>query len=64
LSARGLLSVADPVVAASHFNWLVMSAPMNQAMLLGRDVTPAAADLDRFADNGVRAFLAAYGVRP
>jgi TetR/AcrR family transcriptional repressor of mexJK operon len=63
LAARGLLSVPDPVVAASHFNWLVMSAPMNQAMLLGRDVTPAAADLDRFADNGVRAFLAAYGVR-
>ncbi len=63
LGARGLLSVSDPVVAASHFNWLVMSAPMNQAMLLGRDVTPAAKDLDRFADNGVRAFLAAYGVR-
>jgi TetR/AcrR family transcriptional regulator, mexJK operon transcriptional repressor len=64
LGARGLLSVPDPEVAASHFNWLVMSAPMNQAMLLGRDVTPAAKDLDRFADNGVRAFLAAYGVRP
>jgi TetR/AcrR family transcriptional repressor of mexJK operon len=62
LGARGLLSVADPEVAASHFNWLVMSAPMNQAMLLGRDVAPAAADLDRFADNGVRAFLAAYAV--
>jgi TetR/AcrR family transcriptional repressor of mexJK operon len=63
LAARGLLELPDPAVAASHFNWLVMSAPMNQAMLLGRDVTPDSADLDRWADDGVRAFLAAYGVR-
>ena len=35
LADRGLLAIDDPLVAASHFNWLVMSAPLNQAMLLG-----------------------------
>jgi hypothetical protein len=29
-------------------------------MLLGPDAIPAPADLDRLADAGVRAFLAAY----
>ena len=53
----------DPVLAAAHFNWLVMSAPVNQAMLLGDDEIPARAELDRYADAGVRAFLAAYGRR-
>ena len=37
LAARGLLAVHDPNLAAAQFNWLVMSAPLNQAMLLGRD---------------------------
>jgi hypothetical protein len=37
-----------------------MSAPINRAMLLGPDSIPATADLDRVADAGVRAFLAAY----
>ena len=40
-----------------------MSAPLNEAMLLGRDEAPARAELDRYADTGVRAFLAAYGAR-
>jgi TetR/AcrR family transcriptional regulator, mexJK operon transcriptional repressor len=42
---------------------LIMSAPVNRAMLLGDGEIPAAADLDRYADSGVRAFLAAYGRR-
>jgi TetR/AcrR family transcriptional repressor of mexJK operon len=61
LAGRGLLRVDDAGLAAAHFNWLIMSAPMNQAMLLGRDVSPDPAELDRYADGGVRAFLAAYG---
>ena len=40
-----------------------MSAPVNRAMLLGDDEIPTAAELDRYADAGVRAFLAAYGRR-
>jgi AcrR family transcriptional regulator len=60
LGARGALRVDDPALAAAHFNWLVMSAPVNQAMLLGDDA-PTHEDLERHAAGGVRAFLAAYG---
>jgi AcrR family transcriptional regulator len=63
LAARGELQLEDPVLAATHFNWLIMSAPVNRAMLLGDDEIPGATDLDRYADGGVRAFLAAYGQR-
>ena len=61
LAARGLLHLADPRLAAAQFNWLIMSAPLNHAMLLGDDGPPDQADLDRWADDGVRTFLAAYG---
>lgn len=61
LSARGLLTIADPMVAASQFNWLVMAAPLNQAMLLGDAAIPSDDELHRHAAEGVRVFLAAYG---
>jgi TetR/AcrR family transcriptional regulator, mexJK operon transcriptional repressor len=61
LVERGLLTADDPELAAAHFNWLVMAAPVNRAMLLGDDAMPSAAELDRYAAGGVRAFLAAYG---
>ena len=64
LTARELLHAHDPELAAAHFNWLVMAAPVNRAMLLGDDAIPAAAELDRYAEAGVRAFLAAYGRPP
>ena len=60
LAARGLLQLEDPLLAAAQFNWLIMSAPLNHAMLLGDDGPPDPADLDRWADGGVRTFLAAY----
>ncbi|MPY93622.1 MAG: TetR family transcriptional regulator [Acidimicrobiia bacterium] len=60
LAERGVLRLDDPSLAAEHFNWLVMATPLNRAMLLGEDEPPAA-DLVRYADAGVRAFLAAYG---
>jgi AcrR family transcriptional regulator len=63
LAARGALRMDDPAIAAAHFNWLVMSIPLNRAMLLGDDEPPAGAELDRYAEAGVRAFLAAYGPR-
>jgi AcrR family transcriptional regulator len=63
LDARGLLRVPDPALAADHFNWLVMAAPVNRAMLLGLDDAPDPADLRRWAREGVGAFLAVYGVR-
>jgi AcrR family transcriptional regulator len=61
LEERGLLRADDPQLAAAHFNWLVMAAPVNRAMLLGDDAIPSAGELDRYAEGGVRAFLAAYG---
>jgi hypothetical protein len=63
LAARGLLHVTDPPIAAAHFNWLIMSIPLNNAMLLGNNDPPATADLDKYAQTGVQVFLAAYGHR-
>jgi len=63
LRARGMLVLDDPLLAAHHFNWLIMSIPLNEAMLLGHDAPLARADLDRYADAGVGVFLAAYGRR-
>jgi hypothetical protein len=64
LTARGVLSVDDPEVAARHLNWLVMSAPVNRAMLLGPKAVPSRAERDRIAEQGVRTFLRAYAAQP
>ena len=61
LAERGALALDDPGLAAAHFNWLIMSIPLNRAMLLGEDEPPGAAELDRYASAGVTAFLRAYG---
>jgi TetR/AcrR family transcriptional repressor of mexJK operon len=62
LSRRGLLRVDDPAMAAEHFNWLVLSIPLNRAMSWPADHAPfSSEELDRYADEGVRVFLAAYG---
>jgi AcrR family transcriptional regulator len=63
LASRGALELDHPRLAAAHFNWLVMSIPLNQAMLLGEDKPATPAELDRYADAGVRTFLAAYRKR-
>lgn len=63
LAKRGVLQLDDPLLAAQHFNWLIMSNPLNRAMLLGDDERPAPTEIDRYAETGVRAFLAAYGHR-
>jgi TetR/AcrR family transcriptional repressor of mexJK operon len=63
MAERGLLRLEDASLAAEHFNWLVMSMPLNRAMLLGDDEPPTDAELERYADAGVRVFLAAYGAR-
>ena len=60
LAARGLLALDDPALAAAHFNWLTMAAPVNRAMLLGDEAIPTVAEQRRYADGGARAFLAAY----
>jgi TetR/AcrR family transcriptional repressor of mexJK operon len=61
LAERGRLRVDDPLLAASHFAFLVLGAPLDRAMFCGDDAGLAPADHDRQADAAVRVFLAAYG---
>ncbi|WP_232666998.1 TetR/AcrR family transcriptional regulator [Pseudonocardia sp. TRM90224] len=61
LTDRGHLHIDDPLLAAQHFNWLVLSIPLNQAMFRAVDEDVPKAELERYADEGVRVFLAAYG---
>ncbi|MER5777359.1 TetR/AcrR family transcriptional regulator [Streptomyces sp. NPDC002039] len=63
LSARGLLKLDDPVLAARHFAWLILAIPMDRAMFFARDDIQPPAELERLADEGVRVFLAAYADR-
>jgi AcrR family transcriptional regulator len=59
LAERGLLRVPDPLLAAEHFNWLILSIPMNRAMFTATE--EPAERLQYYADEAVRVFLAAYG---
>lgn len=62
LDERGLLRAPDPLLAAQHFNWLVISIPLNKAMSVPLDGPLfTRRQLDRYADEGVRVFLSAYG---
>jgi len=63
LARRGGLRIHDPLLAAQHFNWLVLSVPLNRAMFLGSNTRFSRRELDRYADEAVRVFLAAYGTR-
>jgi len=63
LARRGLLRVDDPLLAAQQFNWLILSIPLNRAMFHGSDTGSPPGELERYADEGVRVFLAAYGSR-
>jgi AcrR family transcriptional regulator len=60
LAERGLLRVPDPLIAAEHFNWLILSIPLNRAMF--SDIGEPADRLEYYADEAVRVFLAAYAV--
>jgi TetR/AcrR family transcriptional regulator, mexJK operon transcriptional repressor len=60
-AARQGLSLEDPNLAAEHLLSLILSNPLNQAMLLGDENSFTDAALDRYADVGVTAFLRAYG---
>lgn len=61
LDRRGLLRVPDPVMAGEHYNWLILSTPVNRAMSepLDRPLY-SRRQLDHYADEAVRVFLAAY----
>lgn len=59
LAERGHLQLDEAVLAAEHFNWLVLAIPLNRAMLTGVEEVPPA-DLEHYSDEAVRVFLAAY----
>ena len=61
LVARGQLQVADSLLAAQLLNYLILSVPLNEAMFTGRDKPYSRRYLNRYADEAVRVFLAAYG---
>lgn len=61
LVARGQLQVPDSLVAAQLLNYLILSVPLNEAMFTGRDKAYSRRYLNRYADEAVRVFLAAYG---
>ncbi|MEV4664626.1 TetR/AcrR family transcriptional regulator [Micromonospora echinofusca] len=61
LTERGLLRAPDPLLAAQHLNYLILSIPLNEAMFAVRESYDEA-ELHRWADEAVRVFLAAYGV--
>jgi TetR/AcrR family transcriptional regulator, mexJK operon transcriptional repressor len=61
LAEKGRLHVADPMMAAGHFAFLVMGEPLDRALLgLGTDRPPD--ELDAVALAGVAAFLRAYRI--
>ncbi|WP_222723702.1 TetR/AcrR family transcriptional regulator [Streptomyces sp. t39] len=59
LADQGLLRIDDALLAANHFSGLLLWIPVNQAMFTG-GTHHTDADLDRYATEGARAFLAAY----
>ena len=61
LAELGLLRLDDAPLAARHFAYLVLGAPLDRAMFCGGDGEMTPAELERQADAAVRAFLAAYG---
>ncbi len=61
LAERGLLQVDDPLLAASHFAFLVLGLPLDKAMFSAAQEAPSPDELGRQADAAVRVFLAAYG---
>jgi TetR/AcrR family transcriptional repressor of mexJK operon len=65
LDRRGLLRIPDPVMAGEHYNWLILSTPVNRAMSepLDRPLYTRR-QLNHYADEAVRVFLAAYAVHP
>jgi TetR/AcrR family transcriptional repressor of mexJK operon len=63
LAKRDLLYAEDPLIAAHHFVGLLLWIPVNQVMFTGSEQPYTKAELDRYADAAVDAFLAAYSVK-
>jgi TetR/AcrR family transcriptional repressor of mexJK operon len=60
LSGRGLLDAPDPLLAASHFAFLILGRPLDRSLFCGPDSGFTSVELTALADAGTRVFLAAY----
>ncbi|MGL4176714.1 MAG: TetR/AcrR family transcriptional regulator, partial [Dermatophilaceae bacterium] len=60
LDENGVLDVPDRDTSAAQFSWLVMSKPINEAMLLGDDAIPDAAAIAEHAATSAHLFVAAH----
>lgn len=58
--AVGSLSVADPILAARQFNWLLMGGPTSEVMHLGDSAIPTRRQMETHADQTVDMFMARY----
>lgn len=58
---RGIVEVTHPREAATQLNWLVMGAPINDAMLLGDQAVPVGDRRRAYVRRAVATFMAAYG---
>jgi TetR/AcrR family transcriptional regulator, mexJK operon transcriptional repressor len=61
LADRQMLRLDDPLLAAHHFVGQLLWIPMNQVMFTGDSQLETEADVQRYADAAVRAFLTGYG---
>jgi TetR/AcrR family transcriptional regulator, mexJK operon transcriptional repressor len=60
LAGRGLLDAPDPLLAASHFAFLIVGRPLDRSLFCGPDSGFTSVELTALADAGTRVFLAAY----
>ena len=61
LTARGLLRVDDPDLAAEQLTWLVVAAPLNRLTLQAGTHPYSDDELEQVATQGVATFLSRYG---
>lgn len=61
LAAQGRLDLPDPRRAAEQLAFLIVGPALDRSMFDGHDTPPDAKALTSAAEDGVRAFLAAYG---
>lgn len=61
LTARGLLRIDDPGLAAEQLTWLVVAAPLNRLTLQAGAHPYRDDELEDIATQGVTTFLSRYG---
>lgn len=61
LTARGLLRIEDPDLAAEQLTWLVVAAPLNRLTLRAGTGSYGEAELEALAKEGIATFLSRYG---